>query len=266
MKEHRREKVMKCRPSWKKTSQVKKIRIVMTAVLVILILSAAAGGTLAWIQLHPAPPPEEEPVSSIASSEPEEETEPVYDDEDNLLVVNVSRPLPETFLPVPVEVHGIEVDRRVEKPLLELLQDAEAAGLSLSLVQGYVDAETQDQQYREKVNELVETGMTQVRAESDARELVPPGGCSEYQTGMLIQFSAENAEDFSETREYRWLVENGVKYGFILRFPENKTQETQTPYQPSCFRYVGKEHAMKMRELSMCLEEYIQYRNSQMKN
>ncbi len=73
-----------------------------------------------------------------------------------------------------------------------------------------------------------------------------------------MEGSAAN-DDFSATPQYKWLVKNCVNYGFILRFPDNKTQVTGMAYDPHHFRYVGQEHAVKMREYGMCLEEYASY-------
>ena len=54
-------------------------------------------------------------------------------------------------------------------------------------------------------------------------------------------------------------MENAEDYGFILRYAENKTTQTGIMYEPWHFRYVGVEHAKKINELGMCLEEYIDY-------
>jgi D-alanyl-D-alanine carboxypeptidase len=54
-------------------------------------------------------------------------------------------------------------------------------------------------------------------------------------------------------------MENAENYGFILRYAENKTVQTGIMYEPWHFRYVGVEHAKKINELGMCLEEYIEY-------
>ena len=58
---------------------------------------------------------------------------------------------------------------------------------------------------------------------------------------------------------FRWLSENAKDYGFILRYPEEKACTTGIAYEPWHWRYVGKENSYKMEELNMCLEEYIEY-------
>ncbi|WP_278560136.1 D-alanyl-D-alanine carboxypeptidase family protein, partial [Coprobacillus cateniformis] len=46
-------------------------------------------------------------------------------------------------------------------------------------------------------------------------------------------------------------------YGFVLRYPTNKNSITGVGYEPWHYRYVGKEHAKKINELGVCLEEYV---------
>ena len=57
--------------------------------------------------------------------------------------------------------------------------------------------------------------------------------------------------------EFSWLVKNAQDYGFILRYPENKTDKTGMNYQPWHWRYVGKEAAKAMNKSGLCLEEYL---------
>ena len=59
------------------------------------------------------------------------------------------------------------------------------------------------------------------------------------------------------------MLEHAEDYGFVLRYPEDKEDITGIMYEPWHFRYVGVEHAKKMNELHMCLEEYIEYVRSQ---
>ena len=60
------------------------------------------------------------------------------------------------------------------------------------------------------------------------------------------------------TPEAQWLFENCHKYGFILRYPSQKSNYTGINYDPWHYRYVGEEHAKKITELGITLEEYLQ--------
>ena len=53
-------------------------------------------------------------------------------------------------------------------------------------------------------------------------------------------------------------MEHCWEYGFILRFPKDKTEVTGIGYEPWHYRYVGLENAAKIRESGLCLEEYLQ--------
>ena len=66
-------------------------------------------------------------------------------------------------------------------------------------------------------------------------------------------------EGLENTKAYEWLNKNAEDYGFILRYPEDKANITGIEYEPWHWRYVGKENAVQMNDLNMCLEEYIEY-------
>ena len=55
----------------------------------------------------------------------------------------------------------------------------------------------------------------------------------------------------------QWLAEHAADYGFILRYPSDKTEATGMDYEPWHYRYVGSEQAHKIKESGLCLEEYL---------
>ena len=55
----------------------------------------------------------------------------------------------------------------------------------------------------------------------------------------------------------QWLAENSWKYGFILRYPKEKSDVTGIVYEPWHYRYVGKDSAREIYEQNICLEEYL---------
>ncbi len=65
--------------------------------------------------------------------------------------------------------------------------------------------------------------------------------------------------EFDGLDEEGWVVENCAKYGFIVRYPEGKSQITGESYCPWHLRYVGIANAMIMTEKNMCLEEYVDF-------
>ena len=47
------------------------------------------------------------------------------------------------------------------------------------------------------------------------------------------------------------------EYGFIVRFPDGKSDITGIMYEPWHFRYVGVEAATYIMENGLCLEEFL---------
>ena len=264
------ERIIKTRPNWRRVSQVKKLRIMMTVIAVVLMISVAAGLALVWVQMGPVltAPAGSAPASSVASPPEEASAQPLEDDGFELLLVNQLNALPEDYRPRLTGFDGVQVDERISQSLRELMDAAQKDGCALEITRGYVSVEEQEKLYQNQVEALVQKGYSRVKAEDEAQTIVERGGKSEYQTGLAVDFSAQGAgadESFAASEEYRWLVANSVDYGFVLRFPEKKTDLTGKQFQPGHFRYVGAENAKKMRELGMCLEEYAPYIEKQIR-
>ena len=88
-------------------------------------------------------------------------------------------------------------------------------------------------------------------------------GTSEHNTGLGFDILQSGnytlSTSFENSAQFKWLMENAENYGFVLRYAKDKTDITGIMYEPWHFRYVGVEHAKKMNELGLCLEEYIEY-------
>lgn len=90
---------------------------------------------------------------------------------------------------------------------------------------------------------------------------VPQPGVSDCQTGLSCDiFYEDGAQDvtFGTTPAGQWLAQNSWKYGFILRYPQDKVEQTGVGYQPWHFRFVGRFHAMRMHNNNQCLEDYLE--------
>lgn len=180
-----------------------------------------------------------------------------------LTVVSSANPVEASFVPELTTVKGLEVSTLMAPDLELLLADAEALGLNLKLVSGYISYEEQKQKYDEAVKKYKkENKSTTVKAEVAVKKTIPNAGESEQQTGLIVQFSSGADEKFDSTAEFRWLEKNCVNYGFILRYPE-KENTGGLSYSPSLFRYVGYENALSMRSYNMNLDEYVQYLEAQ---
>ena len=53
-------------------------------------------------------------------------------------------------------------------------------------------------------------------------------------------------------------MEHCWEYGFILRYPSDKSELTGIAYEPWHYRYVGREIAQDVTEQGVCLEEYLE--------
>ncbi|MBO4385339.1 MAG: M15 family metallopeptidase [Clostridia bacterium] len=94
---------------------------------------------------------------------------------------------------------------------------------------------------------------------------VMPGNASEHCAGLAVDlastdFPQENAA-FGNTPEGIWLYENSWRFGFILRYPADKTNLTGVKSEPWHFRYVGVELAKLIHDGGLCLEEYFSREN-----
>ena len=115
--------------------------------------------------------------------------------------------------------------------------------------------------YDYEKNRYMAQGYSKEEAEKEAAKWVAVPGTSEHQTGLAVDIVAQSYQILDkkqeDTPEQRWLMENSYKYGFILRFPTDKSKITGINYEPWHYRYVGKEAAKEIYERGICLEEYL---------
>lgn len=115
-------------------------------------------------------------------------------------------------------------------------------------------------------NELAKNpNITRQEAEAIVLTYSTRPGTSEHQTGLAVDMAtdASFSTDFQYSEHYQWLTENAWKFGFILRFPADKTEITTIQFEPWHWRFVGRYHAKKIHDLGICLEEYIQMLETQ---
>ena len=179
-----------------------------------------------------------------------------------LLLVNPWNPLPADFSVNLTELmNGHAVDERVYHDLQDMMDAARAEGLSPIICSSYRTYETQQKLYNRKVNQYLSQGYSPEEAEAEAGKWVALPGTSEHQTGLAVDIVAMSYQMLDEhqenTAEQKWLMENSYKYGFILRYPTEKSDITGINYEPWHYRYVGKEIAKVLYENDICLEEYL---------
>lgn len=140
--------------------------------------------------------------------------------------------------------------------LQEMFDDMRADGIYPFVRAGYRSDDEQKRVLNEKTAAYMAEGYSKSRAKKLALETVALPGTSEHELGLAVDINA--VEGKSESKEvYSWLAENAYKYGFIMRYPENKTDITGKDYEPWHYRYVGKTAAKEIYESGECLEEYL---------
>ncbi|OPH62101.1 D-Ala-D-Ala carboxypeptidase VanY [Paenibacillus ferrarius] len=85
-----------------------------------------------------------------------------------------------------------------------------------------------------------------------------PAGYSEHNLGLSLDIGSTQSE-MSHAPEGKWLIKNAWRYGFILRYPADKTAITGIQFEPWHFRYVGLPHSAIMQEKNFVLEEYLDF-------
>ncbi len=93
-------------------------------------------------------------------------------------------------------------------------------------------------------------------------------GFSEHQTGLALDIVTPgvSTKDFKDHEAYKWLVNNSYKYGFILRFPENKEKITGYRFESWHYRYLGKDLAEKVYKEKITYDEYYAFYLKNKKN
>lgn len=159
---------------------------------------------------------------------------------------------------VKVKGSDIQGEKYAVDALLTMLRAAQAEGLtSWQVNAGYRSIEYQQKLFDERVYAYRQEGMTGTQARAKVRQTVADPGASEHHTGLAFDVAVTGASSFASTEQSVWLARHCWEYGFILRYPADKTALTGISYEPWHIRYVGTAHSLIMRDENLCLEEYI---------
>ena len=239
--------------------------IVLIALLIILYFVFFGGkdGDVAPGTSGSVPSSTSQPADSTppdASSAAPVETIPR--DEWYMVLANRSSVLPGDFTVAETATVGeAVVDARIAEALRQMVNDAAATGVKLKPTNGYRSIARQQELWDARVKTLMEGGLSQADAETKAIDYTSAPGTSDHNTGLGLDIVSEDhpAKDagFAETAAAQWLAEHAADYGFILRYPSDKTEATGMDYEPWHYRYVGSEQAHKIKESGLCLEEYL---------
>lgn len=181
-------------------------------------------------------------------------------DDWRLTLANYDNLLPEDFT---VKVSNIDKTRQFDSRAIDELNDMMNAmkkdGVTNVWVQSaYRSVARQKELYDNSVKKYIQQGKSQEEAEKLTDEYINKPGSSDHNLGLAVDFNYVDNK-FEKLDGFKWLKNNAENYGFVLRYPKDKEDITKIAYESWHWRYVGVEHAKKMNDLNMCLEEYIEY-------
>ena len=195
----------------------------------------------------------------------EENTETLAGDEDGwqLILVNEDHPLDASYVPEKLtEISpGYPVDDRIITDLKQMLDDGAAQGLSMYVTSAYRSYDQQIETFNASMQNRLNQKMTPLQAYQETSTSVALPGTSEHATGLAVDIISTEYEALDDrqgdTDEQKWLMEHCWEYGFILRYPPEKSDITGIIYEPWHYRYVGKDAAKEITEQGITLEEYL---------
>lgn len=163
-----------------------------------------------------------------------------------ILVVNDQYSLPEDFQP------GMNVQAKTNFDIMA--RKAKNDGIIIKIASDFRSFEQQ------KTNGYTDGESAFGEYMADGSQVEP--GKSEHQTGLAFDVVGEDydnkySDNFKDSKEYKWLVENAHKYGFIIRYPEDKENVTGRKFEPWHIRFVEPTVADEMHRNNLCLEEYL---------
>lgn len=175
------------------------------------------------------------------------------------ILVNKYNSLPLEYIPDDLESvvssgeNGtVKMRKEASKAFNQLVEWAKGEGIELSACSAFRDAQYQAN--------LWNNGKAQGGIEY-ADKWWTRMGFSEHQTGLAVDIRLFN--DRSELdavlkypEAYNKLLANMDDFGFILRYPENKKDETLIEPESWHLRYVGKEIAKEINKKQITFEEY----------
>lgn len=220
-----------------------------------------AGETAA--EVAPAVESTKKETSEAAATQEKAEEEEPYDLSDwKYVLVNPWHKIEEDAdIETTVVENQYEMDSRVADAAKKMLSDCRDAGYSPRICSAFRTYSKQVQLFNNDVRKYERQGMSEADAKSKTAESVAIPGTSEHQLGLAMDVvwtgyqQLDDKQADNETQQ--WLMNNCYKYGFILRYPKDKSDITGIVYEPWHYRYVGKRAAKEIHDEGICLEEWL---------
>ena len=174
----------------------------------------------------------------------------------NYLLVNKFNYLGSDYIPNNLELldnsyakSGIYLVKEAKDNIERLIDKAKNDGMNIRVISAYRSYSYQENLY----NNYVKNDGVELADTYSARP-----GYSEHQTGLVVDVTRafDNFNNFENTNEYNWMLENAANYGFILRYPKDKENITTYSFEAWHYRYVGVELAQKIKASNLTFDEY----------
>ena len=158
--------------------------------------------------------------------------------------------------------NGQAVDERCYHDLQRMMDDCRKEGYSPIICSSFRTNQKQRELYKKQVAIYMSQGLSEQEAKAEAAKSVAIPGTSEHELGLAVDIADINNQNLVSGMEsqpvQKWLMENSWKYGFILRYPPDKSDITGIVYEPWHYRYVGYGAAKYIYENNLTLEEYLE--------
>lgn len=150
----------------------------------------------------------------------------------------------------PYSKEGIYLVEEARDNFYKLVDKAKEEGLTIRAISAYRGYTYQKRLY----DKYVEADGVNKADTYSARP-----GFSDHQTGLAIDVdnTISSFENFINTKEYQWMLDNSYKYGFILRYPSGKESITTYQFESWHYRYVGLKLAKKIKASNLTFDEYF---------
>ena len=191
------------------------------------------------------------------------DTKPASNLNTNYLFVNKFYYLDSIYIPNNLELldnsyakSGIYLVKEAKEQIEKLISDAKNDGMNIRVISAYRSYSYQENLY----NNYVKSDGVALADTYSARP-----GYSEHQTGLVVDVTRafDNFNNFENSEEYNWMLNNAHNYGFILRYPKDKENITTYSFEAWHYRYVGVELAKKIKASNLTFDEYyIRYLES----
>ena len=180
-------------------------------------------------------------------------------------LINAENPLPEDFTVGLDYVQGsFMLDERCAGYARQMIEDAAADGIELTVVSAYRSAQKQQENLESYTRRLMREGHSSREARRLAEKEIMLPYTSEHNAGLALDILTPDwwlthddvTDDFENTEHFRWLSENAHRYGFIMRYPREYENVTKIIYEPWHYRFVGVYYAGKIKESGLPLEYF----------